>query len=509
MKKPAGLLASVLGRQGARNAAVLNTALSSAGKLLGYVRTLLVAYLFGASAFIDAYYVAYGSIAFISGTLERSLEAAVMPKLIQNSDGTARSLFAAVLRSTVIIVAVLFLLIFLFPRHFILIFARTFDAQRVAYAAGMVKWLLPWGMASVVMSLFAAWANYRNRFSAPIAVFALSNVFVISALLLLYPLLRETALPASQSAGFVVLALLMWRAVGGVPLRAARPASSELKLATAGGALFSMVWSGAIFIYAIVDRYFASSLPVGNVSAISFAQLIFQHPLGVMGAALTIYFVRASERARSPQEGESLFFTTLFMAWSYFFPAAILLFLLASSTVKLLLGYGAFDARAVALTAPCLAITALGLPILMWNMIVGKYALAGGRLKTLVMWSYVGVIGNAVLDWLLVKPFGAPGLCAATSFMWYASTLCLMALFAPATLKRLALALWPQTLIVMAWAAPLYFLTRDGLFLPLFLGAAAGTAHLALCERLGLFDRIPEQWRLNFIIKALCGRITR
>lgn len=509
MKKIADFTAFLLGKQNARNAAVINAALSSAGKALGYARTLLAAYLFGASAFVDAYYVASGSIAFIAGTIERSMEAAIIPKLVQNSEDTASSLFAVTAHAVLAIIAVLFMLILIFPGQFISVFARTFDQERLAYASRMVVYILPWGAASIAMSLLAAWANYQNRFSAPSIVYSLSNVFVILALLLLYPVLREMALPVSQSAGFVILAFLMWLAVGGAPLRTRTPVEPRLKLAVGRDALFSMVWSGSVFIYTVVDRYFASSLPVGNVSAISYAQLIFQHPVGVMGPAFTIYFVRASEAAQSKQESDSLFFTTLFMVWSYFFPAAVLLLLLANPTVKLLLGYGAFDARAVALTAPCLAVTALGLPILMCNMIVGKYALSIGKLKTLVIWSYVGVAGNVILDWLLVKPFGAPGLCAATSIMWYASTLCLMTLFAPEVLKKLVKTLWIQAAIVAVWAFPLYFVTREGLFVPLLLGATVGFAHICLCEKFGMFAGIPERWRPAAIVKALLRRVAR
>lgn len=495
----------LLGRQGTRNAVLINVALSSMSKVLGYVRTLLVAYLFGASAFVDAYYVAFGSISFMTGMLETSLESAIMPKLVQNDEAVAASLFAATAKVVVIIIAMMSLLIFLFSQQFVLIFARTFDPVRVAYATHMVKWILPWGAASIIMSLFSLWANYQNRFSASALVYALSNVFIILALLLLRPVLHEMALPASQSVGFVILAFLMWGAVGSVPVRRRQQVTPELKRAVTSGALFSMVWSGAIFIYSIVDRYFASSLPVGNVAAISYAQLIFQHPLGIAGAAFTIYFVRASTAVQSEQESESLFFITLYMAWSYFFPVAILLFILANPLVKLLLGYGAFDASAVALTVPCLAIIALGLPILMCNMIVGKYALAGGKLRALVFWSYVGVVGNATLDWFLVRPFGAPGLCAATTIMWHVSTLSLMAISAPRVLKKLAVALCPQVAFAAAWAMPLYFITRRGVLFPLIVGVAAGVAHILLCERFGAFDKIPAQWRISSILKILVG----
>lgn len=509
MGKIAGLAAFLLGKQNARNAAVINAGLSSASRVLGYVRTLVIAYLFGTSAFVDAYCVASGAIGLISGTVERSVEAAVIPKLIQNDVDTANSLYATAARAVLAVMAALFLIILSLPGQFIAIFASTFDPQRLALAAGMVKYIVPWGMASVIMSTLASWANYKNRFSAPGVVYSLSNIFCISALFLLYPLLKETALPVSQSVGFVILMVLMWFAVGGAPLKARTNVKPELRRAVGRDALFSMVWSGSIFIYSVVDRYFASSLPVGNVSAISYAQLIFNHPLGFIGSALTIYFVRASEAAKVKKDSDALLFTTLFMACSYFLPAAILLSLLAAPVIKLLLGYGAFNAHAVALTAPCLAVTALGLPVMACNMVVGKYALAENKLRPLVIWSYIGVIGNVILNWLLVKRFGAPGLCAATSIMWHVSTLGLMALLAPETLKKLAKSLLLQIIMIAAWATPLSLITREGVLLPILLGATIGLAHILLCEKAGLFTQIPERWRFTSIVRALRSKLVK
>lgn len=509
MKRIAGFVDFLLGKHSARNAAVINALLSSVSKALGYVRTLLMAYLFGASAFIDAYWVVSGAVGFISGTIERSVEAAIIPKLVQNDSDTASSLFAATMRAVLVFIVLLFLLILIYPVQFITIFARTFDPLRLALSAGMVKYIVPWGVAAVIMSMLGSWANYQNRFSVSSIVYSLSNVFLIFALLLFYPLLREMALPISQSVSFVILMFLMWFAVGGVPLQTRTELAPGLRRSVGRDALFSMVWSGSIFIYSVVDRYFASSLPVGNVSAISYAQLIFSHPLGFVSSTLTIYFVRASEAAKSKIESDSLFFVTLLMACSYFLPAAILLSLLAAPVIKLLLGYGAFNAQAVALTAPCLAVTALGLPVMACNMIVGKYALAEGRLRTLVIWSYIGVVGNAILDWLFVGPFGAPGLCAATTIMWHVSTLCLMVIFAPDILKKLAKSLRLQAVVVAMWAMPLYFMTRQGVITPILLGAAVGLAHLLLCERFGLFDQIPKRWRLTTIVKGLWARLVR
>lgn len=304
-----------------------------------------------------------------------------------------------------------------------------------------------------------------------------------------------------------MLALCLWYIFRDMPLRPRHQVPTALLRRTGLDILYCIANTGAVFIYTLVDRYFASSLPVGNVAAISYAQLLFSQPVGFMSSAMSIYLVRASETVKVKKQGEVQLFTTLFMAWSYFLPAALLLAALAGPVVRLLLGYGAFDARAIALTSPCLAVMALGIPILVWNMVMGKYAQALGRLRLLAVWSYLGVIGNFFLDWAFVKPFGAPGLCAATVIMWTASTVFFMVMLAPATIMKLVRSLALQTVIAIAWALPLWLISAHGLLLPLAAGAITGTLHILLCDKFGLFSQIPENWRPLPVSKGLCGKI--
>ena len=498
----------MLGRHSARNATIITTALTIAGKCLGYVRTLLVAYFFGASLFVDAYYVAFGAITFLTGTIQGTVESAVLPKMIQNDETTARDLIGWVVSALAIVMGCASLLLLLFPQQYVRIFASTFDETRLFHAGNMVKWILPYALANLGIGILSIWGNYRQRFTVASTVLVFSNVLSIPALFVLHPLIGNYALPAFQSLSFSLLALCMWYIFRDMPLRPRHKVSGRLLRRTGRDILYCVANTGAVFIYTLIDRYFASSLPVGNVAAISYAQLLFSQPMGFMGSAMSIYLVRASEAVKTQKEGEAQLFTTLYMAWSYFLPAALLLSALARPVVSLLLGYGAFDAKAVAITSPCLAVMALGIPILVWNMLMGKYAQALGRLRLLATWSYLGVIGNFFLDWAFVKPFGAPGLCAATVIMWTASTVFFMVMLAPAAIAKLLRSLLTQTVIAVVWAVPLWFFSRFGTLPPLAAGVVIGLLHIILSDRFGLFDPIPENWRPLPVVKGLCGKIT-
>lgn len=485
----------LLGKHNARNAAIVTTTLTLASRLFSYVKILLIAYFFGASAFVDAYYIAYGAIFFITGTMQGTLESAVLPKLVQNDKETAENIMGWVVHRSVILCLIVSAIIIAFPEQFIKIFARSFDQQRITYAADLIKWILPGALSLLFVGILTMWANYKERFAVSNTITVFSNILAIPTLVLLYPLIENYALPAYQSIVYFVLAICMWRILKGVPMTCHGRLPSKLMSKINSDILLCLISGGAGFIYTLIDRYFASSLPTGNVSAITYAQMIFSQPIGFMGAAMSVYLVRASSAAKTTGDVEGQLYTALYIAWSYFFPASILLSVLAEPTVKVLLGYGAFDARAIALTVPCLSVMALGLPIMVWLTIIGRYAQATGKLRLLAVWSYIGVGGNFFLDWLFVDPYGAPGLCAATAIMWGVSTVFLMMMLVPKITWRLCRSLILQTIIVLAWGLILLTLRGENTYLSLFIGGIVGLVHIFLCDRIGLFDSIPRQWR--------------
>lgn len=501
------IFTKLIGKQSARNATVLTTGLSLLSKVLGCARTWLLAYLFGATGVVDAYYIAAGAVSLIPLSLNSTMESALLPNMIQNDNATAKDLFAYAFRIFFIFSFVLILLMFLFPTQCIKLFAPTLDNERITYAADMVKWLLPYAFATVAIGLFRAWGDYQNRFAAVGTILASTNIFLIAALLILHPIMGDKAIAAFQSAAFIPLVIILRYVLRDIPLQPRQKLPQTLIRKASLDMLLCITASCAGFLYILVDRYFASSLPEGNISAISYAHLIFTQPLSLTAAAFSIYFVRANETVSSSKsENQRLFSTTLFMAWSYFLPAAALLSILARPVVAILLGHGAFDATAVALTSKCLAVIALGTPIFICNSIIHKHIIAIGKLKTLVAWNYIGILGNIILNALLVKRYGAPGLCAATVIMWHVTSLCLIFISGGEILLPLLKELLPQFIIVLLWAAPLYITMGNGTFIPLLAGIVIGLLHYLLCDRYGVYAKIPERWRPTAFLKLLASQ---
>lgn len=485
------------------------TGLTGLSKVLGYGRVVLVAALFGASAEMDAYYVAVGAVGLIVSTFQVTLESAVLPHLAQaEREGRDSDLMVAVFRAVVLLFFPILLAMGLFARPFVHLFAYHFDAERLHWASTMVLLLIPYGAVIILRGLLGAWSNHRERYSlVPVAMSGL-NLLLIPLIALLGTVWGVYGFALAQSLAFGAAVFFLWRLCGGLPLRLKGPLPWDLLKKVAKDSLLCIGLVGAGSLYGATDRFFASALPAGSVSAISYGAIIFGLPLAFSGQPLMIYLSRSSKRAAEGDGAKAQMGAALAIGWGYFVPCGAILAAAARPLVALVLGYGAFDGSAVELTAACLAALAIAIPFALCQSVLYRYIQSIGRLRLFVLWSYLSVGLNALLDWILAPRLGAPGICLATSFVWISSTLFFLMKLAPDRLRAMALPSAAQLLLAVAWGLPLYlFVSHPALLLAAALLAAL--LHLALCQKIGLFSGMPSSWRPLDLAGLIATRIAR
>ncbi|MDY3868371.1 MAG: lipid II flippase MurJ [Pyramidobacter sp.] len=483
---------------------VIFTALS---KPMGYLRTLLLAWLFGVRAEMDAYHVAAGILYLCFLLAQNVLESALLPQLVRRSREEAEALMAWTFRTVIIAFGVCAALMALFPEDIVRFFARRFDEARMSQAASMLIVLIPWSASVTIQSLLAVWNTYSQRYSLAAAFTFATNFLLIPLLILMSPLLGVMAIPAAQSAVYAVLAFLMWRVTQDFPCAWRRKLSvpAEHLCRLAHDSLLCVGIVGASSLYQLVDRYFASGLPAGNISAINYAGQIYMFPLSIMAPACMIYLNRASQVVRQGGDSDSYLETVMSMSWLYLFPPSCVLVCLARPAVLFFLGYGAFDANAVVLTVPCVSASAWALPLLLWGQFLVRHAQAEGKLRTILCVSYGALLLNSFLDWLFVPRWGAPGLCMATGIAWGGSALIYVAILVPGALKNVLKQVWLPSVVFGLLSAAL-LLPLTGIMIPLCAGALLLALYFFLGEKLGFFSAIPSDWRPLSILKLLFRR---
>ena len=167
-----------------------------------------------------------------------------------------------------------------------------------------------------------------------------------------------------------------------------------------------------------IDRYLASSLPAGRVSALGFANDIAQIPNLTFTTALTLvmfpYFARHAAlgemdalRRRAALAVRLNLFVLL--------PAAVGLVILGPQIIALLLQRGSFDASSTALVQAPLALFAVGIAAQASIFLVVRVYYSLQQVVTPMLIAFFAVAINLVCTLLLIGPLGAGGLALATS----------------------------------------------------------------------------------------------
>jgi putative peptidoglycan lipid II flippase len=211
---------------------------------------------------------------------------------------------------------------------------------------------------------------------------------------------------------------VQWRSgLGGFRLRfnVRQPEVQEV-MRVMGPATFS---SGMLQINVWTDLFFASFIPnaAAAVSAMGYAGLLIQTPLGILSNMILVPLMPVFSRLSAPEDWQELkgrIRQGLVMTAVSMLPISALMIALAVPISRVVYERYAFRVEDSYLTASVLVAYAIGMFVYLGRDILVRvfYALNDGDTPFRI--SVVNIFINALLDFLLVKPLGAPGLVLAT-----------------------------------------------------------------------------------------------
>jgi putative peptidoglycan lipid II flippase len=209
-----------------------------------------------------------------------------------------------------------------------------------------------------------------------------------------------------------------WKAgLGGFRLRFEfqRPEVQEV-IKIMGPATFS---SGMLQINVWTDLFFASFIPnaAAAVSAMGYAGLLIQTPIGILSNVILVPLLPVFSRLAAPEHWSELkerIRQGLLMTAITMLPLSALTIALAVPISRVVYERYAFKQEDAYLTASVLIAYAIGMFVYLARDVLVRvfYALEDGDTPFRI--SIISIFINAVLDFLLVKPLGAPGLILAT-----------------------------------------------------------------------------------------------
>ncbi len=406
-------------------------------RILGFVRDLVLARIFGADAATDAFFVAFKIPNFLRRLFaEGAFATAFVPVLTEYKsqraftdlkafvDHVAGTLALVLLGVSLVGVVAAPVVVSLFAFGWVM----DGDQGQLALASEMLRLTFPYLFFISLTAFAGGILNAHGRFAVPAFTPVLLNVALIGAALWLAPLMGE---------GRGVVALAWGVLIAGIAqLTFQLPFLHQLKLVPRfrpkprdeGVRRIMRLMLPALFavsvtqINLLLDTVLASFLTAGSISWLYYSDRLMEFPLGVLGVALgTVILPRLSQRHAEASPGE--FRRTL--DWGlratliFGIPAAVGLALLAGPMITTLFLSDVFTVHDVAMAQRSLIAYSLGLPafILIKVLAPGYYARQDTR--TPVRYAVIAMAANMVFNLALIFPLQHAGLALATSLSAY------------------------------------------------------------------------------------------
>ena len=407
-------------------------------RVLGLVREMAMAWLFGAGAVSDAFTLAFRIPNLFRQLLgEGALTTAFLPRFVQDLEQEgpegARELSSGVL---IVLAALLLAIVAVAEIGLGVALLAGEWTDRTRLLLQLLAILLPYLLVICLSAQLCAVLQSLRRFFWPAMIPVLLNVsWIISTWIAPWTSgdaqTRVQLVAGGVVAGgivqLVIPYLVLQRAGYGLTgrWRAALPRVREVFLAmipVVGGVILSQANTLTDTLLAWVlsapEGTAGGRLDSGTASALYYAHRLLQFPLGVFGVALgTVLFPVLTRYAKRGEQRE--FRRELShgveMALAIGIPASIALIQLAGPLTQVLFQRGNFDARDAALTARMIVGYGAGVWALIALLILNRAFYAHEDRMTPVRISSVCVVVNLALSLTLVFSVGGAGLAWATS----------------------------------------------------------------------------------------------
>ena len=405
-------------------------------RLLGLVREVVIASLFGASRSLDAFLTAFRAPnmlrdLFAEGALSTAFVTTFSKKIQSGGDQSAWGLANKVATLTAVFMSIVVIIGILIAPFLVSILAPGFDAEKAALTVVLARVMYPFILLVSLAALVMGMLNAKHVFGMPAMASSFFNIgSIIGGVSLgwwMDPAFGPRALiglamgtliggflqlavqiPSLFKVGFVFRPDFNWRDEG-----------VRKVLQLMGPAVIA---ASAVQVNVLINSIFASYMEDGAVSWLNIAFRLMQLPLGIFGVAVatvTLPLVSRSAAAGNIPEFRGALAHALRLVMLLTIPSAIGLIILAEPIISLIYEHGRFTAAATQQTAGALRFYAAGLVGYAAIKVLAPafYALDKRHLPMIV--SLLSIIENFSLNWLFTRylGFGHRGLAMSTALV--------------------------------------------------------------------------------------------
>lgn len=396
-------------------------------RILGFVRDIIAARIFGATAAVDAFYIAFKIPNFMRGLFaEGSFSTAFIPTLAEYKQTKSQQEVAAFIAHITGVLGFILLVVsiagILGSKGLVTLFAPGLDPYRFQLAGEMLRVTFPYLMLISLTALAGAILNCYGLFWVPAFTPALLNVCLIATA---FGITHYFKVPVEAQAWGVLLAgflqlgfqlpflkqlnllrkpLFNWRDPG---------VQKVLKLM-----LPALFGSSIGQISLLLNTVFASFLVAGSVTWLYYSDRLAYFPLGVFGVALlTVILPHLSRQhaAKTPEAFSSTLNWGLRCNLLIGIPASVTMLILSGPLIVSLFHYGKFTDHDVFMTQRSVIAYSIGLQAFMLIKVLAAAFYAQQNIRTPVRIGIAALVVNMLLNVLLIMPLKHAGLALASS----------------------------------------------------------------------------------------------
>lgn len=406
-----------------KKAALLVMIITVISKIVGFVREIVLSYVFGASAITDAYLISQTIPLTIFSFISTGIATGFIPiySKIQQNDGKhyADKFTSNLSNSLLLLATIIVAFVLAFTQPVVKMFASGFSGETLELAVSFTRITVFGVYFTAVLNIFSGYLRVYEHYLAPaligfpmnlivicsLFIGAKTNVFVIafgsllaiaSQLVVLIPFLRRTSYQHQ------------------IVVNVKDKYLKEMFLI----ALPVIIGTSVNEINVLVDRTLASRIAVGGISALNYARRLNGFVQGLVVVSLTsvmfpiISKMAAAENIKGLKQtvNEAMASMSLLII-----PATIGAMVFAEEIVALLFGRGAFTAEAITMTGNALFYYSIGMIAFGLRDVLSRAFYALQDSKTPMINATIGVVLNIALNIILSRYMGIGGLALATS----------------------------------------------------------------------------------------------
>jgi putative peptidoglycan lipid II flippase len=415
---------------------VLVAVLTVVSKAVSFVKDAAVARQFGISDELDAFMFSFGLLTFIAALIGGGLPEAFLPLYaeVTHLKDARRARRLAVQSSLIHVISLVLvsLIIWFIAPQIVGWTTRGFSLEKQMLAVTLLRTLLPFMVCFGLSYQLGTWLRADKHFAVASSSPMIVPLTIITWLVMDHEhpgtstLVNGTVVGAALH--LLVLTVVLCRRDGLTPsflsgcLRDWEP---EVRGVIRNSLPF--LFAGAIFSSAVVvDQTMASWLEPGSVAVLGYTDKVCGIILAVTVApscdVLFPYF--ADKVARRDWAGvKHQLFSSAGIILSAALPAALLLCWLAPWVITLLFERGSFTPEDTQRVAGVLRFAALQIPFYILGSLASRVVVAMQATNFIIVLSFIGLVGNAVLNWVLMQHLGAAGIALATVIVQMISAL--------------------------------------------------------------------------------------